>query len=224
MTWTRLDDSWTDDPIVNELPFEDRWHYLALVQFCSRTRKYDGLIRAVDAYRCSDHPDPHGAIRRMAALCLVTIQGANVMVNRIDEHIPPPSVRKNSERSKVRMRRSRLHKSGDHSQCLPSNCEAVKALAPSVTADVTRNAGSGQVRSGPRKNPGENKSELHMSVRQTLLADDPDAWPPEGEGLQWRIELENKNLTTVQELMESEGWSEEQARNCFAAAYPGRRF
>lgn len=226
MTWTRLDDCWTDDPVINDLPLQDRWHYLALIQFCSRTKKYDGCLRAVDAYRCSDHPDARGAVQRMAALGLVTIAGANVKVLRIDEHIPPPSVRESSERAAVRVRRSRQHKAGDHSQCLPKYCPEASAAAPPVTPDVTRNTGSGQVRSGsgPLTKPNENKTEMQTSGKLALLADDPDAWPTEGDGLQWRNDLEERNLTTVQELMEALGWSEEQARNCFAAAYPGRQF
>jgi hypothetical protein len=53
--------------------------------------------------------------------------------------VPPPSVRNAAELTRIRMRRSRAHKAGDHSLCLPEHCP--------VTADVTRNPGTG--RDGP---------------------------------------------------------------------------
>jgi hypothetical protein len=59
----------------------------------------------------------------------------------IDEHIPPPSVRLNAQRSRERMRRMRERKRlcgmGDHSFCDEFNCD--------VTSGVTRNPGSGRV-------------------------------------------------------------------------------
>jgi hypothetical protein len=139
MSWTRLDDGWTDDPIINQLPFPDRWHYLAMIQFCSRTKTFDGTMRAIDANRCSDHPDVPGALKIMAALGLVTIDGGTVHLNRLDEHIPPPSVRNAAATSRVRKQRSRKHLTGDHSECLSSYCEQA---TPLVTPPVTRDAGT----------------------------------------------------------------------------------
>lgn len=146
MSWTRLDDLWTDKPIINELSFEDRWHYLAMIQFCSRTDQFDGHLRAIDAQRCSDHSDPHAAIRRMAAAGLLTVSGGTVRVNAIDEHMPPPSVRQSTERAKVRKRRQRAHESGRHSECLPKHCEKARTrnVTQDVTRDNTRDPGTGQ--------------------------------------------------------------------------------
>ena len=166
MTWTRLDDTWTDNTILADLSFEDRWHYLALIQFCSRTKKFDGLVRAVDARRCSDHPHPDTAHTNLVNVGLLVNMGKTFKVTQIDEHIPPPSVRENAEKSKVRMKRMRQHKVGDHSICLPDSCDQTgpsaplaptsKALGPvvsegvstEVTQSVTRNTGTGQDRTG----------------------------------------------------------------------------
>lgn len=140
MSWTRLDDAWTDSPRLVELSFQARWHYLALIQFCSRTKRFDGVLRIADARRCSDVDDPARELAALEAVGLLTVlKTGEVKLSQIDEHIPPPSVRENSERSKIRMRRKRKHDNGDHSDCLPDRCPK----AP-VTGDVTRNTRTGQ--------------------------------------------------------------------------------
>lgn len=146
MSWTRLDDAWTDSTELSELSYADRWHYLAMIQFCSRTGKVDGKMRVVDARRCSDHPEPSQAVRNLADIGLVTIGQHDVTVNRIADHVPPPSVRQNAEKSKIRMRRMRSHKAGDHSECLPDQCN--QAPGRNGLSDVTRNTGTGRDRTG----------------------------------------------------------------------------
>lgn len=145
MTWTRLDDNWTESPALEELSFEDRWHYLAMIQRCSRSEAYDGMIRGVDARRCSDHPDPSTAIAHLVdAHLLAIIPGGKYKVIHIDDHVPPPSVRMKTENDKLRQRRKRAHDNGDHGLC--------KADADCVTATVTRDIGrdvrTGQDRTG----------------------------------------------------------------------------
>lgn len=142
MSWTRLDDTWTDSTVLADLDFADRWHYLAMIQFCSRTGKVDGQLRVIDARRCSDHPEPDQAVRNLADAELVTIGPHTVTVNHIADHVPPPSVRENAERSKIRMQRMRKHRAGDHSECLPDKCE--QALQGDRLNDVTRNTGTGR--------------------------------------------------------------------------------
>lgn len=146
MTWTRIDDDWTDMPVLAELSFEDRWHYLAMIQFCSRTQKYDGILRIADARRCSDHSNPQQAISNLMDRGLVAAEGEGVKVCHIDDHIPPPSVRANSAESKVRMQRHRNHKNGVHKDCLPEHCgNAPKPMEGSnVTGHVTRNTSTVQ--------------------------------------------------------------------------------
>ncbi len=148
MTWTRIDDDWTDMPVLAELDFADRWHLLAMIQFCSRTQQYDGILRAADARRCSDHPDPGTAIQNLVDRGLVAAEGEGFKLTMIEDHMPPPSVRAASAQTKVRMQRSRAHKNGDHRFCLPANCgKAPKAADPDgdgnvthpVTRPVTRN-------------------------------------------------------------------------------------
>lgn len=189
MSWTRLDDGWTDDPIVNELSHDDRWHYIALIQFCSRTRKYDGCVRYVDAKRCSDHPDPDLALKNMHALRLVTIDGDHVKLNRLEEHIPPPSIRDNAKNSRIRMQRMRKHAVGDQSESMP-DCE--KAVTRDVTAPVTRNTRTGQDRTGSltessseteKRDTSEPSTEAVLEAEEEVKQACPDCTdelPPDG--------------------------------------------
>ncbi|WP_127818236.1 hypothetical protein [Microbacterium sp. CPCC 204701] len=140
MTWTRLDDSWTDDARLGDLDFACRWHYLAMIQFCCRNGRLDGVIRHVDARRASDHPEPARALAELAAAGLIAVEGGTYRILAIDEHAPPPHIVKSAEQAKVRKRRQRAHHAGDHALCLPANCD----LAPGVTADVTRDTGTGR--------------------------------------------------------------------------------
>ena len=155
MSWTRLDDTWTDLPELSALDHQVRWHYLAMIQFCSRTGRYDGILKLADARRCSDVDDPSAAISTLAeAQLLIHLPSNQIKVGRIDDHIPPPSIRESKEKTKNRVRRHRLHKNGDHSECLPDNCEHAKGEPPvdtstgEVTGDVTRYTRTGQDRTG----------------------------------------------------------------------------
>lgn len=151
MSWTRLDDAWTDMPELAVLDLAARWHYLALIQFCSRTERIDGVMKRADARRCSDVDDPGTALAALlSAGLLAALPGNDVKVVRIADHIPPPSVRKASEAAKLRKRRERAHKAGDHSSCLPENCDQAPGSPPvdpvtgEVTVDVTRDIGTGR--------------------------------------------------------------------------------
>lgn len=171
MSWTRLDDGWTDSTEFADLDHVTRWHYLAMIQFCSRTQKYDGLMRRGDALRCSDVDDPGGALAALAAEGLIAIEDKHVRLLRIDEHVPPPSVRESAEKTKVRVRRHRKHSNGDHSECLPANCD--QAPTPSdVTGDVTRYSGTGRAGTGSSCSA---PSEVDLPVS------------PEGNAVDWSV-------------------------------------
>lgn len=136
MTWTRLDDGWTDRPIFEDLSYEARWHYLAMVSFCSRTSRYDGFIRSSDARRCSDVPEPAAALAELSALGLVGGQDGGYILPLIDEHVPPPHLRdeKRKEDQKIRQRRKRQHAKGDHTYCTHDLTEGVSRVTSPVTS------------------------------------------------------------------------------------------
>lgn len=151
MTWTRLDDRWSELPVFEEMSFEDRWHYLAMIQRCSRAEAYDGVIRAVDARRCSDHPDPASAIARLVNAQLVEIvAGGKYRIVHIGDHTPPPSVRKKTEADRLRQRRKRAHDNDDHHLC---SVEADCRVTATVTRDKERDVRTGQDRPGRSEVP-----------------------------------------------------------------------
>ena len=158
MSWTRLDDGWTDRPILEQLPYEVRWHYLALVQFCSRTGRYDGLVRAADARRCSDVPDPITANDTLVNVGLLHVaEDGTFRLPLIDEHIPPPHLREENARprsaaSTAAWRRRKCER-GDHSKDCPRGTCPVKLVrsagrddgsSVSVIASVTSHVGTGR--------------------------------------------------------------------------------
>lgn len=153
MTWTRLNDGWTDSQEVSTLSLPARWHYLAMIQWCSKNALYDGEIRSTDARRCSDVDDPTAALAELVSSGVIASTSAGYTLNHIDQHIPPPSVREASDKAKIRMRRMRLHRNGDHSSCLAESCDR----SP-VTHDVTRNTRTGQDGSGHGNYPQADKT------------------------------------------------------------------
>lgn len=161
MTWTRLSDNWTERADLGHLSHADRWHYLSLIVLCSRSGALDGRLRMVDARRASDHEDPGAALSRLMDLGLIEMTKSGIRVLEIDDHVPPPSVREASERTKYRMRRSRAHKAGDHSMCLPKYCDKAPASGD-VTSDVTRNTGTG------RDGTGQDHSEASDTEKASL--------------------------------------------------------
>lgn len=147
MSWGRFDDLFTEWPEWDGVSYPARWHYMGLVGKCSRSQRWDGRLPLKTARRASDVDDPDACHAELAEVGLLRLMDGAVVVVRIDQHVPPAYIRENSEKSKIRMRRNRAHKKGDHSLCLPENCPG--AVAPdAVTGFVTRNTGTGQDRTG----------------------------------------------------------------------------
>lgn len=139
MTWTRLDDSWTDSPRLADLPIAARWHYLCMIQFCSRADLHTGTMRKVDALRCSDVDDPKTAVNALSAAGLVEQDEdpRKVRVVHIADHVPPTSVREKAERDRERKERSRRHAAGDHSTCYRTRCDHGTLDEPKPTRHTT---------------------------------------------------------------------------------------
>lgn len=146
MSWTRLDDLWSERRELAGLDFADRWHYLCLIQFLSRTDQRDGHIRAVDARRASDHPNPAAALEHIAATGLIVVERDGYRLVEVDAHLPTDKSRKRTEQDRERKRRQRAHEAGDHSTCLPRYCD--QAVTRDVTgdshADFTGDVGTGR--------------------------------------------------------------------------------
>ncbi len=145
MSWLRYDDAFCEWPEWEHVSPAGRWAYLVLVQTCSRAQAWDGRIgrrRGIAAMLAHDDA-PEDRLLELAAVDLVRDHGDTIKLPRIDEHVPPPSVRNNAEQSKVRMRRKRAHDAGQHHLCQPEHCPNAPVTDP-VTSLVTRNPGTGR--------------------------------------------------------------------------------
>ena len=121
MSWQRYDDTFTERPAWDGVSYEARWHYIALVAACCRQERLDGIVPVGVARRVSDVPHPEACLLELADAGWLKADQDSIELLFIDEHIPPPSVRLNAQRSKERMRRMREKKRlcamGDHRLC-----------------------------------------------------------------------------------------------------------
>lgn len=123
MSWTRLDDSWTERPELERIQHDDRWHYLCMIQRCSRTGNREGFLTHAAAQRCSDHPEPRRALAGLQAVGLIKQTDGGWLLLEISEHVPSDATLKRTESLRLYQKRSRAHRSGDHALCLPKNCQ-----------------------------------------------------------------------------------------------------
>lgn len=159
MSWTRLDDRWTEQSVFDTVSLASRWHYLAMIQTCCRTDRVDGRLTSSAAKRASDVDDPVTALAELAAVGLVEPSTDGIRLARIAEHVPTLQTRNRTEQARLRQRRSRAHHAGDHAWCLPDHCDdAADPVTPHVTRDqahghafvtpavtnVTRDVGTGR--------------------------------------------------------------------------------
>lgn len=145
MSWTSLDDLFTGRAVFQAMPYDVRWHFLCMIQVASRTcsdesTDDDGVMRRVDALRCSDVDDPEAAVSTIIAFGLVVeLPDGRVRIVDCTEYLPPPHKRdrKRKKQQRTKTARWRAHQGGDHSQCLPEKCSHA-----SVTSDVTGHVAS----------------------------------------------------------------------------------
>lgn len=242
MSWTRLDDGWTDSTDFADLDHATRWHYLAMIQFCSRTAKYDGRMRHGEALRCSDVDDPNGAISALAAEGLIEVEGKHVRVVHIEEHVPSPAKREETERAKVRKQRSRRHQAGDHSTCLPAHCDqaSMNPVTRDIERDVTRDVGTGRAGTGsssptpsehddPSPSPAASDDERGTHI---LITPSGEQYAPEEDYSTWPTVDPGTGQEQEQGEVEVEDWfkpfsvsrrmEQEQQRYCRAGGCANR--
>ncbi len=96
MTWLSFDDGYTRQPVWENLPYDTRWHFRALAEFCGATHRYSGRVRLADALRCSDVSDPQRCLTELFASGLLINMGPEVEVADIDNYLPPEGQRDQS--------------------------------------------------------------------------------------------------------------------------------
>lgn len=171
MSWLRYSDDFTTDRAWDGVSYEARWHYKALVEECSQSRRWDGKVPMTRALRVSDVPDPARCIEELAEAGWLRVTGnedgnadgyavgnaAGIAIPSISYHVPPEGMRDDHllprKRHNVAAFRARKCSGGEHSKDCPAKTCPVKlakketALAEPdgavVTGRVTGNAGTG---------------------------------------------------------------------------------
>lgn len=172
MTWASIDDRFTNRPMWDAVPYESRWHYLALVARVCGDQRWDGTLPRSLALRASDVPDPDACLRDLAGAGAILDDGTTVVLLLVDEHVPPPGQRPDHllprKRANVRAYRQRQCDAGRHSRHCPAGCPA-RAADPDPGGDqqagnrwVTGNPGAGRGGAGretplPREEQGNDR-------------------------------------------------------------------
>lgn len=133
MTWTKLSDTFTDDPVLLRLPRSTRLMHVEALVYCNRLLT-DGVITRAALRRCTDHDDPEAGARQLLEAGLWREHGDGwVIVDFTRDQPSRADVERNREAGRVRQERLRRHRAGDHSLCLSTACHAV---TPGVTDGV----------------------------------------------------------------------------------------
>lgn len=149
MTWTKLGDEFGDE--ARDLTdAEYRTHVDALGW--SNRRGLDLLIPKRDLRKFAESPDVETAVIGLVVKGWWADRGDSWYAGlRFPEwQLERAVVNQRKEANALRVRRSRMHKAGDHSICIAGNC-------PAVAHDQIRGAGpvlQGGVSPGPDASPG----------------------------------------------------------------------
>lgn len=146
MTWTKLGDEFSDEA-RDMTDAEHRTHVDALGW--SNRRGLDLLVPKRDLRKFAESPDAEEAVRGLIAKGWWADRGDCWCVDlRFPEwQLERAVIKQRRDASALRMRRSRLHKAGDHSLCLAENC-------PAVTRNETRNDMRNETRNPVRVGSG----------------------------------------------------------------------
>jgi hypothetical protein len=127
MGWSRIGDEFPADRRWDGVPYEARWHYLALMAACSKSQRFDCRMPLMLAHRASDVPDPEAATEALLDAGLVVIDGSHVtIVDGEAQHMLPPSkrdhTRKENQRRWTQKHRQIKCETGEHDANCPATC------------------------------------------------------------------------------------------------------
>lgn len=184
MTWVKLDDRWTDEPMIQQLSFQSRWHYLGMLSWCCRMDQYDGTMRSVDAWRASDVDDPMKAIQELRDVGLLEPTGdSSIRLTQIDRHALPPYLRdanrKAASRQTTKKWRQRQQNDSDDSGDVSLPEDGDESLSRHSGVGVGVGTGTALASSSDETSSAESR-EVSPSSLRSLARDAPNDIP-EGE-------------------------------------------
>jgi len=171
MSWLRYSDGFTTDRSWDAVGYEARWHYFAMVEDCSRARRWDGRLPLNRARRVSDVSDPDKCIGELTDAGWVRVTDDTVVIVIIDSHVAPAGQRDENLKPRQAQNsaayRQRKCERGEHSRyCSPKSCP-VKLTRARVNGRVTDDTGTGR--------DEELTEERNQEQGPTT---DLDEWPP----------------------------------------------
>lgn len=184
MSWLRYDDRFTSGRVWDGVSYSARWHYLALVELCGSTGRYDGVAPLQLALGCSDVPDAAGCHAELAVAGVLKIDQKSVTVVTINEHIPPPGERNENLLPRKRANtvdwRKRKCEAGEHSKDCPSaTCPAKLAHRRERDTDrVTGYAGTGLDRTGLDRTEASEAQENRAQENRKCVDCEPNLSAP----------------------------------------------
>ena len=163
MSWLRYSDDWTQDRAWDGVSYEARWHLKALIEACSQSRRWDGVVPITRALRVSDVPDPEACLKELNAAGFICVTGnevgnetghapdcvtdhtSGVAIPNIEDHVPTEANRDENllprKRANQAAWRARKCAAGDHSRDCPADtCELklAKKAARAAKAESER--------------------------------------------------------------------------------------
>ena len=117
MTWTRIGSELPDNPRMLTLPRGVRYMHVEAMIWCNK-QGTDGMVPAAALPRITDEPDPAAAAGKLveAGMWEATAAGWHI-VDFLRDQPSREDVERQAELNRQRVRRSRLHGAGDHSEC-----------------------------------------------------------------------------------------------------------
>jgi hypothetical protein len=133
VTYSSFPDEYTRLSCWDGVGYESRWHYHALVEECSRSQRYDGVLPRNLALRVSDVPDPNHCIDELGATPLLDAFDNAVRIVHMETYLPPEGQRDENllprKRQNQQAYRRRKCENGEHSRDCPAETCPVKLAA-----------------------------------------------------------------------------------------------
>lgn len=138
MTWLRFTDTVAERPVWEQLGTDAFMLHVAALGYSNR-HSADGRLTRSQVRRLLWLDDPlEVAARLVAAGVWETDDDAFVMVDDLADQLDSDEVARMRENNRIRTKRSRLHRQGDHSICDPRYCQHYKAAGQTQVRDTSR--------------------------------------------------------------------------------------
>ena len=153
MTWTRISDTFNDDPLYLRVSRSARLLHVEALVYCNK-HTLDGAMPRGALPRITDAEDPHADLAELLAAGVWEETETGWQLDWSDQDSAEDVKERKEYRAAVQKtyrKRTALHKRGDHSLCDPRHCK--KAVIGNATSNTTSN----EIPSTPVPTPREGR-------------------------------------------------------------------